>query len=178
MAGGEAGKLVKIGGGSRFGLGELMDGIVMREGGRPPQQQQHQPETPFIPTQSWYPPSVLGPSTSGSFVTSPSSSGPPPTRNPLSRTSAASTNSGPRPGSPASSSQSSPRPLPSTANAHPALKDKGVEELRALLLDKDTYNSFLHSLDQVRHLDTLRDDLKKGNIEVASESALPLRSPM
>lgn len=31
-----------------------------------------------------------------------------------------------------------------------------VEELRALLLDKDMYNSFLHSLDQVRHLDSVR----------------------
>ncbi|CAM6109265.1 unnamed protein product [Calypogeia fissa] len=145
-----------------------MDGVVMREGGRPPQQQ-HQPVpadsgTPFIPTQSWYPASVMGPSTSSSFISSSSGLS---TRNPLSRTSAAASSDSPRPRSPAASSSQSARAMPSTSNAHPSLKDKGVEELRALLLDKDMYNSFLHSLDQVRHLDALRDDLKKGNVELA-----------
>lgn len=30
-----------------------------------------------------------------------------------------------------------------------------AEELRGLLMDKDLYNALLHSLDQVRHLDTV-----------------------
>ncbi|KAL2631280.1 hypothetical protein R1flu_015966 [Riccia fluitans] len=133
-----------------------MDGVAMRGG----PQQQAESATPFIPTHSWYPPSVLGPSTSSNVrVSSPSTSGAP---NPLSRTSAASSDSQ-RPRSPASQPQRSSQ----VSSTLPVLKDKSADELRGLLLEKDLYNAFLHSLDQVRHLDTVRDDLKKGNIDLA-----------
>ncbi|KAG6556609.1 hypothetical protein Mapa_001550 [Marchantia paleacea] len=136
-----------------------MDGVAMRGG----PQQQAESATPFIPTHSWYPPSVLGPSTNASRVSSPSTTSSGGTPNPLSRTSAASSDSQ-RPRSPGSQSQ---RLSSSVSNALPVLKDKSAEELRGLLMDKDLYNAFLHSLDQVRHLDTLRDDLRKGNIDLA-----------
>ncbi|KAL3689148.1 hypothetical protein R1sor_015457 [Riccia sorocarpa] len=134
-----------------------MDGVAMRGG----PQQQAESATPFIPTHSWYPPSVLGPSTSGARVSSPSTSSTG-TANPLSRTSTSSSDSQ-RPRSPASQ----PQRTSQVSSTVPVLKDKSAEELRGLLLDKDLYNAFLHSLDQVRQLDTVRDDLKKGNIDLA-----------
>ncbi|KAJ1378338.1 vacuolar protein-sorting-associated protein 37-like protein 1 [Sesbania bispinosa] len=75
-------------------------------------------------SQSWYPPSVMSSSNSS------------------------------RPATPTSSS-SSPRPSSHVPPAEAAgviavLKDKSVDELRKLLADKDAYQQFLHSLDQVK----------------------------
>lgn len=50
------------------------------------------------------------------------------------------------------------------------MRDKSVEELRKLLTDKAAYNEFLHSLDQVKTLDILQDDLRKSNVELAKQN--------
>ncbi|EFJ29920.1 hypothetical protein SELMODRAFT_17495, partial [Selaginella moellendorffii] len=44
-----------------------------------------------------------------------------------------------------------------------------VEELRKLLSDKDAYENYLHSIEEVKQLDsdTLRNDLKKSNVTLA-----------
>ncbi|KAF3332999.1 vacuolar protein-sorting-associated protein 37 1-like isoform X1 [Carex littledalei] len=85
-------------------------------------------------TKSWYPPSVVG-SNSGS----------------LSSPSASSTGgSHQRPqdyARPPSQSQPSPS---EAAFVIARLKDKSVEELRRILNDKDAYNSFFNSLEQVK----------------------------
>lgn len=118
------------------------------------QEQQAQPHPQEVSTQSWYPPSV---------VSSPSSS---------------------RPSTPGSSSSSSfnlqrPSERPqSPSPVSPAeaagfivlLKDKSVDELRKLLSDKDAYNQFLLSLDQVRTQNNLRDELRKETLQLAREN--------
>uniref|UniRef100_A0A7N0UAQ9 VPS37 C-terminal domain-containing protein n=1 Tax=Kalanchoe fedtschenkoi TaxID=63787 RepID=A0A7N0UAQ9_KALFE len=50
------------------------------------------------------------------------------------------------------------------------LKDKSVEELRKLLSDKDAYNQFLHSLDQVKVQDNLRDELRRETLQLTREN--------
>ncbi|CAL0321483.1 unnamed protein product [Lupinus luteus] len=98
-------------------------------------------------TQSWYPPSV-------SPVSSPSSSS--------------------RPATPNTSSSA----LHSTSNVPPSeaagviavLKDKSVDELRKLLSDKDAYQMFLHSLDQVKIQNDLKDELCKENMQLVEEN--------
>eukprot|EP00850_Spirogloea_muscicola_P020409 SM000215S06715 [mRNA] locus=s215:65521:67310:+ [translate_table: standard] len=47
---------------------------------------------------------------------------------------------------------------------------RSVEELRLLLTDAAAYGALLHSLDQVAHHDALRDDLKKGNVDLARQN--------
>ncbi|XP_002974174.2 vacuolar protein-sorting-associated protein 37 homolog 1 [Selaginella moellendorffii] len=47
------------------------------------------------------------------------------------------------------------------------LHDKCVEELRKLLSDKDAYENYLHSIEEVKQLDTLRNDLRKRNVTLA-----------
>ncbi|THG14705.1 hypothetical protein TEA_015636 [Camellia sinensis var. sinensis] len=111
-------------------------------------EQQAQPSPQEIPTNSWYPPSV---------VSSPSSS---------------------RPTTPSSTSSSSfsvqrPADRPeSPSHVSPAeaagiivlLKDKSVDELRKLLSDKDAYHQFLLSVDQ------LRDELRKEALQLTREN--------
>ncbi|RWR94763.1 Mod_r domain-containing protein [Cinnamomum micranthum f. kanehirae] len=47
---------------------------------------------------------------------------------------------------------------------------KSVDELRKLLTDKDAYNTFLHSLDQVKIQNNLRDELRKETMQLAREN--------
>ncbi|KAG4928365.1 hypothetical protein JHK85_054851 [Glycine max] len=108
--------------------------------------QEQQSQDGSSQSQSWYPPSVVSSPTSSRPVT--------PT---------------------ASSSSLSQRPSshvpPSEAAAVIAvLKDKSVDELRKLLSDKDAYQQFLHSLDQVKIQTNLKDELCKENLQLAEEN--------
>lgn len=95
--------------------------------------------------QSWYPPSIMSSSSSS------------------------------RPATPASSS-ASPRPPSShvppaeAAGTIASLKDKSVDELRKLLSDKDAYQQFLNSLEQVKIQTNLKDELAKENRQLAEEN--------
>lgn len=118
------------------------------------QEQQAQSRPEEISSSSWYPPSV---------VSSPSAS---------------------RPSTPSSSTSSSfnlQRPserVQSPSHVSPAeaagiinvLKDKNVDELRKFLSDKDAYNQFLLSLDQVKIQNNLRDELRKETLQLAREN--------
>ncbi|MQL84149.1 hypothetical protein Taro_016657 [Colocasia esculenta] len=48
--------------------------------------------------------------------------------------------------------------------------DCSVDELRKLLTDKDAYNSFFHSLEQVKVQNNLRDELEKETLQLAREN--------
>ncbi|CAI0469296.1 unnamed protein product, partial [Linum tenue] len=50
------------------------------------------------------------------------------------------------------------------------LKDKSVDDLRKLLTDKDAYNQFLFSLDQVKIQNNIRDELRKETLQLAREN--------
>ncbi|XP_010546516.1 PREDICTED: vacuolar protein-sorting-associated protein 37 homolog 1 [Tarenaya hassleriana] len=50
------------------------------------------------------------------------------------------------------------------------LKDKSVDELRKLLTDKDAYQHFLLSLDQVKIQNNIRDELRKETLQLAREN--------
>ncbi|CAD5320565.1 unnamed protein product [Arabidopsis thaliana] len=50
------------------------------------------------------------------------------------------------------------------------LKDKSVDELRKLLSDKDAYQQFLHSLDQVTIQNNIREELRKETLHLAREN--------
>ncbi|VVB02359.1 unnamed protein product [Arabis nemorensis] len=50
------------------------------------------------------------------------------------------------------------------------LKDKSVDELRKLLSDKDAYQQFLHSLDQVTIQNNIREELRKETLNLAREN--------
>ncbi|XP_052176495.1 vacuolar protein-sorting-associated protein 37 homolog 1 [Diospyros lotus] len=116
-------------------------------------EQQAQPRPQEI-SNSWYPPSV---------ISSPSSS---------------------RPGTPSSNTSGSfnlqrPSDRPhSPSHVSPAeaagiiavLRDKSVDELRKLLTDKDAYQQFLLSLDQVKTQYNLRDELRKETLQLAREN--------
>ncbi|KAA8518662.1 hypothetical protein F0562_016136 [Nyssa sinensis] len=114
------------------------------------QEQQAQPRPQEIPTESWYPPSV---------VNSPSSSRPS------------------TPGSSFSLQRTADQPQ-SPSHVSPAeaagiivlLKDKSVDELRKLLSDKSAYQQFLLSLDQVRTQNNVRDELRKETMQIAREN--------
>ncbi|KAG0585340.1 hypothetical protein M758_2G003600 [Ceratodon purpureus] len=155
--------------------------MLFSRGGQ--QQQQGQPPPS---TQSWYPPSVASPTTHSA----PSRSPPPLPNfgahssgiNPLSRQSTndsrpssgvypPSTSSGSYPGSyqpptsvPASSSGSY-LSSPLKSNSAASLRDKSPEELTRLLNDKEAYNSFLHSLDELGRLNKISEELKKSTID-------------
>ncbi|CAL1398327.1 unnamed protein product [Linum trigynum] len=116
------------------------------------QEQDAQQPRPQEASQSWYPPSVVG--------SSPGSS---------------------RPGTPGSSSSGFGMNRPSDSPAvhvSPAeaagvislLKDKSVDDLRKLLSDKDAYNQFLYSLDQVKIQNNIRDELRKETLQLAREN--------
>uniref|UniRef100_A0A0E0GPV9 VPS37 C-terminal domain-containing protein n=1 Tax=Oryza nivara TaxID=4536 RepID=A0A0E0GPV9_ORYNI len=115
--------------------------------------QQQQPDTNFQdnPTQPWYPPSVLGSSSHPSLPSS--SSGSPHQR--------------------ASDNPQSLRGQPSPAEAAgiiARLKDKSVDDLQRLLKDKEAYNAFFNSLDQVKTQNNLRDELKKETVQLARDN--------
>ncbi|KAH9311070.1 hypothetical protein KI387_026105, partial [Taxus chinensis] len=61
----------------------------------------------------------------------------------------------------------SPAPNAQLSDMFPALQEKSVDELNQLLTDSKAYNVFLHSLEPVRHLDSLRGELIKGHGDLA-----------
>ncbi|KAF0911244.1 hypothetical protein E2562_008005, partial [Oryza meyeriana var. granulata] len=113
------------------------------------QQQQPDPNFQDSPTQTWYPPSVVG---SSSHPSTPSSSSVSPHQR-------ASDN-------PQSSSRGQPSPAEAAAIIT-RLKDKSVDELQRLLKDKEAYNAFFNSLDQVKTQNNLRDELRKETVQLA-----------
>uniref|UniRef100_A0A0C9S3G7 TSA: Wollemia nobilis Ref_Wollemi_Transcript_29148_1095 transcribed RNA sequence n=1 Tax=Wollemia nobilis TaxID=56998 RepID=A0A0C9S3G7_9CONI len=130
------------------------------------QQQSPQQQVPDIPTQSWYPPSVLSPSTSSSRPSTPSnvsSSGQSPRVRPPA---VGNSNVDSRPQSP---SYSQPSPA-AGASIIPLLRDKSVDELRRIVSDKKVYNEFFHSIDQVRDQDALHDELKRETTQLARKN--------
>jgi len=50
------------------------------------------------------------------------------------------------------------------------LKDKSIEELQRLLKDKEAYNAFFNSLDQVKTQNNVRDELRKETLQLAREN--------
>ncbi|CAL4889907.1 unnamed protein product [Urochloa decumbens] len=114
------------------------------------QQQQTDPNFQDIPTQSWYPPPVVG---SSSRPSTPTSSG-------ASQHQSASDH--PRP-----SSHGQPSPA-EAAGIIGRLKDKSIEELQRLLKDKEAYNVFFNSLDQVKTQNNVRDELRKETLQLAN----------
>ncbi|XP_054803516.1 vacuolar protein-sorting-associated protein 37 homolog 1 isoform X2 [Prosopis cineraria] len=127
---------------------------MFRFWGSPDRPSQPRPQDGSTSTQSWYPPSV---------VTSPTSSRPA------------------TPSGTSSSSYGSQRPaerLQSPSHVSPTeaagvithLKDKSADELRKLLSDKDAYQQFLLSLDQVKIQNNLKDELCKETTQLAEEN--------
>eukprot|EP00262_Sarcandra_glabra_P004510 TRINITY_DN15595_c1_g2_i1.p1 TRINITY_DN15595_c1_g2~~TRINITY_DN15595_c1_g2_i1.p1 ORF type:complete len:236 (-),score=43.63 TRINITY_DN15595_c1_g2_i1:44-751(-) len=110
-----------------------------------------------IPTQSWYPPSVVSSSPNSSRPSTPNSSS-----HGLNAQQRASDRS-----QSLSQGQLSPS---EAAGIIALLKDKSVDELRKLLTDKDAYNNFLHSLEQVKIQNNLRDELRKETLQLAREN--------
>lgn len=127
------------------------------------QQPQGQPILSRIPTQSWYPPSVITPP-SVSKVSSRSNTSTQAGSSPLSKPGKSKFEAGQSLQSPIASLTTS------FAATFPPLRDKSVEELRKLLTDQAAYIEFLHSLEQVKTLDNLQDDLKNNNIELARQN--------
>ncbi|KAG9441721.1 hypothetical protein H6P81_017575 [Aristolochia fimbriata] len=118
------------------------------------QEQQSQPPTQELPSQSWYPPSVVG-SSAASRTSTPSST---------SFNAAHRVSDGPH---------LSPRgqlPPAEAAGIIAVLKDKSVDELRKLLTDKGAYDAFFHSLDQVKIQNNLRDELRKETVQLARDN--------
>ncbi|XP_020578709.1 vacuolar protein-sorting-associated protein 37 homolog 1 [Phalaenopsis equestris] len=115
------------------------------------QEQQGQSNFPEIPTHSWYPPSVGG----TSHPSTPGSSSITGQQRPLDR--------------PLSPSRGQPSPA-EAAGIIARLKDKSIDELRKLLNDKETYNSFFNSLEQVKIQNNLRDELQKETLQIAREN--------
>ncbi|CAL9755744.1 unnamed protein product [Musa acuminata subsp. burmannicoides] len=106
------------------------------------QQQQAHSNLQEIPPQSWYPSSVVSSSS--------------------------------RPTTPASSSgvdthHAQPSPA-EAAGVIACLKEKSVDELRKLLNDKEAYNAFFNSLEQVKIQNNLRDELRKETVQLAKEN--------
>ncbi|XP_051131185.1 vacuolar protein-sorting-associated protein 37 homolog 1 [Andrographis paniculata] len=118
-------------------------------------QEQQVPSRPQeVPTDSWYPPSVIsssgasrpttpGTSTSGSFSTS----------------------------RPADRSNTISNVSPTEAAGIIAvLKDKSVDELRKLLSDKNAYQNLLLSLEPVKTQNRVRDELRNETLQLAREN--------
>ncbi|XP_057835370.1 vacuolar protein-sorting-associated protein 37 homolog 2 isoform X4 [Cryptomeria japonica] len=121
-------------------------------------QQQAQPMPFAAPT--WYQPPTVTPSINSTYPLASSGMGPPSDLSMSSRlTSVANQISNSRPFSPAPNAQFS--------DMLPALQEKSLDELNQLLMDKKAYNLFLHSLEPVRHLDSLRGELMKGHADLA-----------
>ncbi|XP_065856189.1 vacuolar protein-sorting-associated protein 37 homolog 1 [Euphorbia lathyris] len=118
------------------------------------QEPEAQPRPQDTSSQSWYPPSVLS---------TPSSSSPA-TPNSGSSSSHNFQRPSERPQSPSHVSPSE------AAGVIALLKDKSVDELRKLLSDKDAYQQFLLSLDQVKIQNNIRDELRKETTQLAREN--------
>uniref|UniRef100_A0ACD5YX82 Uncharacterized protein n=1 Tax=Avena sativa TaxID=4498 RepID=A0ACD5YX82_AVESA len=103
-------------------------------------------------TQSWYPPSMVGSSSRPSTLTSSSAS-------PQQRAS----------DHPQASSRGQPSPA-EAAGIIARLKDKSVDELQRLLKDKEAYNAFFNSLDQVKTQNNLRGELRRETLQLAREN--------
>ncbi|KAK5787388.1 vacuolar protein-sorting-associated protein 37 homolog 1 [Gossypium arboreum] len=114
-------------------------------------EQQAQPHPQEGSSCSWYPPSVVG-STNSSRPATPSSS-------------ASNSFNSQRP----AEWSHSPSPVSPTeaAGVIALLKDKSVDELRKLLSDKDAYNQFLLSVDQVKIQNNIRDELRNETLQLA-----------
>ncbi|XP_074578224.1 vacuolar protein-sorting-associated protein 37 homolog 1-like [Curcuma longa] len=106
-----------------------------------------------IPTQSRYPPSV----NSSSQASTPSNS----------FGGSARQRTYNHPQSPSSHGQPSPT---EAAGIIAQLKNKSVDELRKLLTDKEAYDTFFNSLDQVKIQNNLRDELRKETLQLAKEN--------
>ncbi|WCJ34423.1 Modifier of rudimentary (Mod(r)) protein [Euphorbia peplus] len=120
--------------------------------GTPEAEAPPRPQDP--PSQSWYPPSVLS-STSSSNPGTPNSG-------------SSSSHNFQRPSErPQSPSHVSPS---EAAGVIALLKDKSVDELRKLLSDKEAYQQFLLSLDQVKIQNNIRDELRKETMQLAREN--------
>ncbi|XP_068646391.1 vacuolar protein-sorting-associated protein 37 homolog 1-like [Aristolochia californica] len=115
------------------------------------QEQQSQRPTQEIPSQSWYPPSVVT-SSASSRASPPGSS---------------SFNAHDRTSDSAHSSPYGQLPPAEAAGIIALLKDKSVDELRKLLTEKGAYDAFFHSLDQVKIQNNLRDELRKETVQLA-----------
>ncbi|WOK98366.1 vacuolar protein-sorting-associated protein [Canna indica] len=115
---------------------------------------QQQPQSNFqeIPTQSWYPPSVVS---SHSHSSIPSHSDVSAHQRAFDRHQ--------------SPSLSQPSPT-EAAGIIVQLKDKSGDELRKLLTDKETYSAFFNSLDQVKIQNNLRNELRKETLLLAKEN--------
>ncbi|KAB1199549.1 hypothetical protein CJ030_MR0G020453 [Morella rubra] len=124
-------------------------------------------------SQSWYPPSV---------VSSPSSSHPG-TPGSTSSGSFSSHRPADRPQSPVHVSPAEAagiiavlkdkRQVPGSLSLHSVLSiyyKESVDELRKLLSDKEAYQQFLLSLDQVKIQNNLRDELRKETLQLAREN--------
>ncbi|KAI3511795.1 hypothetical protein L1887_18953 [Cichorium endivia] len=111
------------------------------------QEQQSSPRPQESPTNSWYPPSVSSPNSSGSATPSNTNSN---------------TYTQRFEDQPHSSSHVSPSP-----GLIVYLKDKSVDELRRLLSDQGAYQQFLLSIDPVRTQNNVRDELKKETLQLA-----------
>ncbi|XP_038988875.1 vacuolar protein-sorting-associated protein 37 homolog 1-like isoform X2 [Phoenix dactylifera] len=70
---------------------------------------------------------------------------------------------------PQSPSQGQPSPS-EAAGIITCLRDKSIDELRKLLTDKEAYNAFFNSLDQVKIQNNLRDELRKETLQLAREN--------
>ncbi|PPS15068.1 hypothetical protein GOBAR_AA05492 [Gossypium barbadense] len=116
-------------------------------------EQQAQPHPQEGSSCSWYPPSVVGSTNSSRPAT-------------LSSSASNSFNSQ----TPAEWSHSLSPVSPTEAAGVIALlkaKGKGVDELRKLLSDKDAYNQFLLSVDQVKIQNNIRDELRNETLQLA-----------
>ncbi|ONK59491.1 uncharacterized protein A4U43_C08F6980 [Asparagus officinalis] len=107
-----------------------------------------------MPTHSWFPSSLLG-SSSASHPSTPTSSS---SMSPY-RTSD-------RPQSP---STGFPSPA-EAAGVIARLRDKSIEELRKLLTDKNAYEAFFNSLEQVKDQNNLRRELQEETLQLAREN--------
>ncbi|GMI79968.1 hypothetical protein like AT2G36680 [Hibiscus trionum] len=115
------------------------------------QEQQAQPRPQEGSSHSWYPPpGVSSPNTSRPSTPSTSASNNFSVHRPAER--------------PHSPSQVSPS---EAAGIIAILRDKSVDELRKLLSDKDAYNHFLLSVDQVKIQNNIRDELRKETLQLA-----------
>ncbi|WOK92783.1 vacuolar protein-sorting-associated protein [Canna indica] len=115
------------------------------------QQQQPHSNMQEIPTQSWYPPSVVGSSL---------------------RPSTPSSSAGVNAHQTMHDHPKSPLKLQTSPEAGviARLKEKSVDDLRKLLTDKEAYNAFFNSLEQVKIQNNVRDELRKETLQLAKEN--------
>ncbi|KAI3921252.1 hypothetical protein MKW92_022814 [Papaver armeniacum] len=129
-------------------------------GSQEPQEPPPPPRVQGGPGQtSWYPPSVVSSSNSSRPST------------PGGGSTSSSFNMQQRPSSDRPQSQSQTQLSPAeAAGIIYQLKDKSVDELRRLLTDREAYNHFLFSLDQVKTQNNLRDELRKETLQLARQN--------